>query len=80
MQQYKDNPFPKAFALQLGGVAGVEHALTLLEEMGVIQGPEHLPRVPAEAIVQRVRRYAPEIEQLVKIIVPVGKEICNRKS
>lgn len=73
MQQYKDGPLPKAFALKLGGVAGVQHALAGLAQVGVVQGPEHVPQVPAQTIVQGVGRYAPGVEQLVKMIVPAGK-------
>lgn len=80
MQQYKNSPLPKTFAFELGSVAHVQHPLTLLEQMGIVQGSEHFPQVPTETIVQRVRRYTPGIEQLVEIVVPVGKNICKINS
>lgn len=80
VQQYKNSPFPKAFAFKLGSIAGIQHSLPLLEEVGVVQGSEHLPQVPAETIVYRVRCYTSWIQQMVKVIVPVEKNICNMNS
>lgn len=78
MQHHKHSPLPQAFTLQLGSIAGIQHALPLPAQVAVVEGTEHLPQVPAEAIVCRVRCYAPGIQQLVQVIVPGGKQHVPR--
>lgn len=38
--------------------------------MGVIQGTQRFPEVPAETIVQGVLRYTPWVQQLMEIVTP----------
>lgn len=68
VQHDEHSPFPQPLTLQLGSIAGIQHPPALLGQVGIVQGSEHLPQVPAEAEIQWVRGDTPGIQQLVELI------------
>ena len=45
--------------------------------MGIVKSPQHLPQVPAQAIVQRIGCYASRLQQLVEIIMSAKENVLR---
>lgn len=74
VQQDEHGHVPQAGALQLRGVAGVEESLPLGAQVGVVQGLQDAPQVPAQAVVQALPGDRQRVQQLLQAVVSAGRD------
>lgn len=48
--------------------------------MGIVESPQHFPKVPAEAVVQRICSYASRFQQLIELVMSEEKKYSVRYS